>query len=150
VECKFTFRANEIQLKVFDPAAAFDPCSGFSFVSDKPVETGAQEGLKARFGGVVVCEVILLESVREKSLRQILRVFIVDMPLKPDVFVNGLPVARENRLKRALPHVLIVATREHNRRLVRDGKAVLPTADICVWIDIHGLSHKNGQKAPKS
>jgi hypothetical protein len=27
---------------------------------------------------------------------------------------------------------------------------VLPTADICVWIDIHGLSHKNGQKAPKS
>src|ERR1043165_8644606 len=94
-------------------AAAFETLARFAFVGDKAVETRAQKCLKACFTRVVVGEVVLLERVRKDTLRKILSVFVVRLPLEPDILVYRFPVAREDRVEGALSHDLIRAAPPH-------------------------------------
>ena len=47
VQASSVFCGGEVELIVVHVAAAFEPPSGFAFVRDKAVETGAQKRLKA-------------------------------------------------------------------------------------------------------
>src|ERR1051326_5113935 len=97
---------------MFAIAAAFQTLTGFAFVGDVTIKTCAQKRLKTRFACIVVREVVLLKRVREEALCQILRVFVIRLPLEPHVFVNGFPVTDENRFERALSYNLIGAARD--------------------------------------
>src|SRR5690242_15017880 len=132
--CKLVFRAYEIELEMFVVSAAFQTLTCFSLVCDEAVKTGPQKRLEARFARVVVGEMVLLKRIREEALRQVFRILVVGLPLEPHVFVNRLPVTRENCFERALPHELVAAARAHNRRLVGHRKVMLRAADVCVWI----------------
>src|SRR5689334_10272790 len=119
---------------MFVIAAAFETLSGLAFIRNKAVETRAQKRLKARFARVVVGEVVFLKRIREETLRQIFRVFVIGLPLEAHVFVNGFPVALEDRFERALPHAVVCAAGAHDRRLVRLRKAMLRAADVGIGI----------------
>src|SRR5262249_30292671 len=101
---EFIFRAYEIKWEMFVAAAALETLACLTFVCHEAVETGAQKRLKARFARVVIGEVLLLEGVREEALGEIFGIFVVGLPLQANVFVDGFPVARENRLERSLPY----------------------------------------------
>lgn len=79
---------------------------------------------------------VFLKRVCEEALRQVFCVFVVGVPLQPDVLVDWLPVARENRFEPALADNLVRAARAYDRRLICFGEAMQRTADIRVWINI--------------
>src|SRR5688500_5648825 len=83
----------EVQLKVFKVSAALETFATLALVCHKTIEARAQKRLKTGFARVVNGEVVLLKCIREEALCQVLGVFIVGLPLEPNVFVDRLPVA---------------------------------------------------------
>src|SRR5439155_26153422 len=57
-------------------STALDPPSGFAFVGDEAVHTGAQVGAESCLRGIIALEGILLQRPGEEGLRQIFGVFI--------------------------------------------------------------------------
>ena len=90
---------------MFQAAAAFQSLLRLSLVRDETVDTGAQKSLKARLSRVVINEVVLLKSVAEKLLSQVLRILVISVPLEADVFVDRLPIAFENRAEGSLTNL---------------------------------------------
>ena len=134
VRGELMFCRSEIELVMVHVATTFESLSGFTFVGDKTVETRAQKRLKARFAGVVSCEVIFFERKREEALREILGVFVICMPLQANVFVRGFPVARENRVERATANDLIIAAGVDDGGVIGDREFVKRATDVSVRI----------------
>ena len=121
------------KIKMVHLAATFEPSSGFAFVGDKAVQTRAQISLKAGFPCVVSRKVVLFEGVGEEPLRQILGVFVIDVPFQANVFVRGFPVAREDRVEGAMAKELI---ERFNKMLA--GVTGLPEFKHVTYIDLRG------------
>jgi hypothetical protein len=131
---KLVFGGDEVELIVVHTTAAFETSPRLALICNKPIQAGAQKRLEAGFGCIVAGKVVLLECVREESLRQIFRVFVIRLPLETNVFVSWFPIAREDGVERALAQELVIAAGTRKGGVVGDRKLVKRSANVSVWI----------------
>src|SRR5207237_2755648 len=66
------------------------------------VQADPQKSAKAALAGLVRTQEVLLERAREKTLGQVLPLFVVGLPLDAQVFVDRLPVRVDEKPEGAL------------------------------------------------
>jgi len=84
---------------VLDAAAPLEPVGRLELVGDETVQARAQVGAEPGASGVEAVEEALLEGESEEALREVLGVLLGRAPFQAQVFVDGLPVGRDQRFE---------------------------------------------------
>src|SRR5277367_3283768 len=132
---EFCFGAFEIKRHVQHVAPALQPARGFRLIGNKMVHAHAQKGSQTRLGRIEITQIFLFDQLRKKFLRRVLGIFIGFIPAYAQVFINGLPVEREDRIERPRSLPRIVTTRSHHGGPARRGKFSTGAADPGVFLD---------------
>ncbi len=85
-----------------DAPAPLEPGLGTTLVRREPVDAEPQKRPKPRLGRIVGREDVPRERRREELLRQVLGVFGAEVPLQPQILVDGSPVDSHEHVKRPL------------------------------------------------
>src|SRR5258705_5867976 len=129
---EFLFSVHEVEGEVVNATAPFETIVGLLLIGDEAVQTGSQKSLEAGLMYVVAGEVVFLKRVSEKTLREILCVFIVGLPFNANVLIDRLPIAGQDGFECTPTTLLVLTASSHYCRLVGQWKPVLGTTNVCV------------------
>src|ERR1044072_2001502 len=93
---EFVLGGGEVERGVVHTATTFQTTACLTLICYKTIEARAEKRLKAGLRGVVIGEMVLLESVGKESLREILCVLVTCLPFEANIFVDGFPIAGED------------------------------------------------------
>jgi hypothetical protein len=98
------------------------------------VHADAQERAKPGPSRVELLEKALLQRPREKALGQVLGVFVAEAALDAEVFVDGLPVRRDQRVEGLLPDGRVGTAGRADQRAARGRERGRRAAEIGVAV----------------
>src|SRR5258705_7026039 len=147
---EFFFSADEVEGEVVNATAPLETIVGLLLICDEAVQTGSQEGLEAGLTYVVAGEVVFFKRVSEKTLGEILCVFIVGLPFNANVLIDRLPIAGQDGVECATTHLLVLTASSHYCRLIGQWKTVLGTPNVCVSLHYRAQNYHTKHALKKS
>ena len=116
------FLLGHVELEMFRASAAFQTHPCLRFIRDEAIEQRSQKRSKGPLLRVVRREHALLERMRQKALRQILGILNASPARDAKVFVERLPVERDENVERARALRSVGAPKRENDAPPRGGE----------------------------